>query len=976
VLGLSPVADAKPVAAADLIPTSAAAPGRYIVSLAAAPIASYGGGVSGLPATRPTEGRRVSVTSTSAKRYREHLSEEQTRVAARVGVRPAKRYSVTLNGFAATMTPQQARTLQRSPGVVSVTKDVIRRTTDDKVSTDFLRLSGRNGVWAGLGGTARAGRGVVVGVIDSGIWPESRSFAGPALGTAKPTSADPHRPYRSGSTIVVQKSDGTTFTGRCEQGEQFTTSTCNTKLVGARYFGKEWLAANPDTDDRDFISPRDGNGHGSHTASTAAGNSGVAASVAGRSFGNISGVAPAAKVAVYKALWASPAGGSGTTSDIIDAIDAAVTDGVDVINYSVGTSPESPAADPVALAFLSAASAGIFVATSAGNRGPGASTLDNTSPWVTTVAASTIQPYEGTVVLGNGRTYAGSSTTVATTVGRAPLVLAANVKTAAATAAAAANCAAGTLDPAKAAGDIVVCDRGGGIDRVAKSAEVKRAGGVAMVLVNLTDLSTDPDFHTVPTVHLNPPGSLAVRAYAATTGATATLVPGNTTGNASPYPQIAGFSSRGPSLASRGDLLKPDLAAPGVGILAAVAPPSNSGRDFDFYSGTSMATPHVAGLAALHFGAGVHPRWSPMRIKSALMTTATDTKTETGTANRDPFSQGAGQVRPNRMFNPGLVYNSSDRAWLAYLEGVGVNTRTGVAAVDPSDLNTPSIAVGSLLSSQTVTRTVTAVKPGIYRATASVAGVNVRVTPSILTFGAAGQSKKFTVRLTKGSAPFGKAATGFLTWTGAGTRVRSPIAVTPRVLDAPERVSGTGASGRVSYRVTPGVSGPFPIRGYGLAAGTAQGSSLAPSTSEQFESTVPTGAKVAQFTVRSPNDAADLDLQVYRLTDAGPELVGSSGTGSVNETVVLTRPAAGRYVGLVAGFANAPGTTTTPFTYRSSVVAATGGVGGFTVTPRNPTAAIQRRITVTASWSGVNAGTPYVGYVEYRDGSGTVVTVN
>jgi hypothetical protein len=365
-----------------------------------------------------------------------------------------------------------------------------------------------------------------------------------------------------------------------------------------------------------------------------------------------------------------------------------------------------------------------------------------------------------------------------------------------------------------------------------------------------------------------------------------------------------------------------------------------------------------------------------MRIKSALMTTATDTRTAAGAANRDPFSQGAGQVRPNRMFNPGLVYNSSDRAWLAYLEGVGVNTGTGVAAVDPSDLNTPSIAVGSLLGSQTVTRTVTAVKPGVYRATATVAGVSVKVTPSILTFGAAGQSKKFRVTFTKGSAPFGKAATGFLTWTGAGTRVRSPIAVTPVVLEAPERVSGAGASGRVSYRVTPGVSGAFPIGAYGLAAGNALSSSVTASTTKQFQSTVAAGAKAAQFTVRSPNAAADVDLGVYRVSDAGAELVGTSATKSVNETVVLERPAAGQYIAVVIGFANAPGTTTTPFTYGSAAVTATSGVGGFTVTPSNPTAAVRRPITVTASWSGVSDSAPYLGYVEYRDGSGTIVTIN
>ena len=198
-------------------------------------------------------------------------------------------------------------------------------------------------------------------------------------------------------------------------------------------------------------------------------------------------------------------------------------------------------------------------------------------------------------------------------------------------------------------GKIVECDRGV-VDRVAKSAEVKRAGGIGMVLANLTENSTDGDLHTVPTVHLNAPAGPSVKAYALTAGATATLT-GQPDRPASPYPQIAGFSSRGPALETDEDILKPDIAAPGVTILAAVAPPSNSNRVFDFYSGTSMAAPHIAGLAAI--SQEQQPTWSPMAIKSALMTTAYDTKNANGTPNTDPFAQGAGQVDATRMLNPG-----------------------------------------------------------------------------------------------------------------------------------------------------------------------------------------------------------------------------------------------------------------------------------------------------------------------------------
>lgn len=965
---------AEPTPGTPELPVPAAVPGRYIVTLAAEPLAVYDGGVAGIPATKPADGRRIDLSSSAARRYRAYLRQQQDRAAARVGARPQKRYVVGVAAFTAELTGQQARTLAKSPGVLGVSKDTMRKLTDDRNSVDYLRLSGRNGVWADLGGTGRAGRGVVVGVVDSGIWPESASFAGADLGD-EPSGR--FVPYRSGRQIVMTKSDGGEFRGGCEAGEDFTGEECNTKLVGARAFGEGWKSAVPPERRNDYDSPRDGDGHGTHTASTAAGNTGVQAVIGGRDFGKVSGVAPAAKIAAYKACWQGiDAATTGCfTSDLLAALDAAITDNVDVINFSIGSSSESELVDPTEIAFLSAASSGIFVAASAGNNGPGPSTTDHPSPWITTVAASTIAPYYGMVRLGNGEKYAGISTTVTEPVGPAPLIQAASAVATGQTAANAALCAPNSLDPAKVTGTIVVCDRGV-VARVAKSAEVERAGGIGMVLANLTASSLDADTHALPTVHLNPPGSTAVKAYAGTAGAQGTLLPGNDTSFTIPYPQIAGFSSRGPSQANRGDLIKPDLAAPGVSILAAVAPPANEGRDFDFLSGTSMASPHVAGLAALFYGAGVHPRWSPMRVKSALMTTARNTKTGDGGTNTDPFAQGAGEVRPSRMFDPGLVYNSTPRQWIAYLEGQGYDTGTGIAAIDPSDFNSPSIAVGSLLRSQTVTRRVTAVKPGLYYATASIPGMNVRVFPSVLNFRSAGETKTFRVSFTNRSAPFDEAATGFLTWRGAGTRVRIPMAVTPKVVDAPEQVSGSGASGSIRYTITPGISGPFPITASGLASGEAQSRDLPAGQQAQFPATIAADTKVAQFSVRTPNPAADLDLYVFQIVGGSAVEVGRSATGAADETVTLPSPAAGNYVAVVDVYANAPGTSSTPFTFRAASVQAGPGLGGFSVSPANPTARVGVPITLTASWSGLEAGVPYLGFVEYPDGSGTIVTVN
>ena len=407
---------------------------RYIVTLSGKPIATYGGEVKGLECDAAGQ-RRASRRDIRPRQALPGLPGRGStaNAAARVGAKPLKHYAVSLNGFATTLTPDQAGTLQRAPGVLSVTEDRPRRLTDDRASVDFLKLTGSHGVWAGLGGKKNAGRGVVVGIVDSGYRPESKSFAGETLGTARPTASDPFRPYRSGKNkIVMRKADGHRFTGICQAGDSFTGTECNTKVIGARSFSSTYESQTPPEQRTDFLSPRDGAGHGTHVASTAAGKAGVSASVGGRSFGKISGVAPAAKLAIYKVAFSSATDDVPAiyTGDALAAIDAAITDGVDVINYSVSSSDAVD--DPVDLAFLSAASAGIFVATSAGNAGPGASTLHHVTPWVTTVAASTVAPYAGTVVLGNGKKYAGISTTVFRNVGPARLVTARSVKRASA----------------------------------------------------------------------------------------------------------------------------------------------------------------------------------------------------------------------------------------------------------------------------------------------------------------------------------------------------------------------------------------------------------------------------------------------------------------------------------------------------------------------------------------------------------------
>ncbi|WP_307782880.1 MULTISPECIES: S8 family serine peptidase [unclassified Streptomyces] len=968
-LPLATTATAAPAAS----PIAESATGTYLVTLAEEPLVTYDGGVGGLPATKPAEGGKLDVASAAAKRYRTHLTDQQNRVAKKVGATVRQHYAVTTNTFSARLDARQLVRLAHTGTVAHIAPDRFHHATDDRNSTDFLGLSGRKGLWNALGGTAEAGKGIVIGDIDTGIWPESRSFAAPALSPRKPGSKDRHRPYRVGTTTVMHKADGATFKGTCQTGDSFTAAACNEKVISARYFGDAWFDAVPESNRAGYISPRDSQGHGTHTAATAAGNADVRAKVDGEDLGTVSGVAPAATIAVYKALWQSKDGQAdgGLTSDLVAAIDQAVADGVDVINYSLGAAFESAYNDPAQVALRNAAAAGVFVATAAGNSGPGASSLSNTAPWTTTVAAGTIKSHTGTVTLGNGASYTGISTTVHRRVGPAPLVKGSAVRVADTVDVYADYCMPDSLDPARTAGKIIVCERGAN-GRGDKSAEVKRAGGIGLVLVNPGHESTDGDLHSVPAVHLDNADASPVRTYAATSGATATLTEG---GASDVYPQVAGFSSRGPSLIGNGDLLKPDVTAPGVTILAAVSPDGNKGHDFDYYSGTSMATPHISGLAALYLSE--HPTWSPMSIKSAMMTTATPTKTANGRDSGDAFAQGAGEVDARAMLRPGLVYDSGRRDWLAYLEGSGVDTGTGTKAIDPSDLNYPSIAIGDLFGKQTVTRTVTATRAGTYRARASLPGIKATVSPSVLHFSHPGQKRTFTVTLDVTTAPAGRAATGALTWTSSRTTVRSPIVVTPQIVRAPAEIKGSGSSDSTTFAVTPATS-TLTATAYGPVTSPATQGTLTQMQEVSYDAEIPSGTRASQITVRF-DAAADTITGVLWgskvdgvLQDVHVAIPDSDGV----VTITVPHPTADALlVSLVA--MGADGETVTPYTYQANHIAADSPVTGkVTVTPGRARVTPGVPTDLTASWSGIPADTRSGAWIDYGNGAGSFLTLN
>jgi hypothetical protein len=955
-------------------------PGRYIVTLVDASAATYEGGVDGFAPTKPKEGQQLRSERRTVQTYTDYLEEQQKDVAASVGAKIDYSYTLALNGFAAHLTAKQAAELSSNKNVAGLAPDDLRHVTAVP-STSFLGLDGPDGVWASLGGVGNAGAGVVVGMLDTGSAPENPSFAGSPLGTTPGSE-----PYLDGSTITYAKGDGNTFTGECVTGVQFTASDCSTKIVGARYFVDGFGAGNiGGTDLGEYLSPRDGDGHGSHTSSTAAGDANVPASIAGTSFGTITGVAPAARIAAYKVCWTGQDPTVTTddgcaTSDLLAGIDAAVADGVDVINFSIGGGAAQTTISATDEAFLGAAAAGIFVSASAGNDGPGASTLDNASPWITTVAASTIPSYEATVTLGDGTAMAGASVTVDMTEGAPPLAGDLVLATAVAVpdAVKANLCFADTLDPALAAGKIVVCERGEN-DRVAKSAEVARVGGLGMILVNVVPGSTDLDQHSVPTIHLDAQFHDALMAYAATAGATASFAAGNSTGIEPPTPQVAGFSSRGPVLADGSDILKPDITAPGVAIIADGANAEGEAPTFQFLSGTSMAAPHITGLAALYLGKS--PNASPSEIKSAMMTTAYNTLDADGDAMTDPFVQGAGHVDPTKYFEPGLLYLNDLGDWLSYIQGIGYDA--GVDPIDPSDLNLASIAIGALTAPETITRTVTATQPGTFTAAISVPGVDAVVSPSTLTFASAGDTASYTVTFSRTTAPLDQFATGSLTWTSGSTVVRSPIAVQPVAIVAPSEVAGEGVTGSVDVTVTPGSDAKIPLATTGLTLGVLQPDptgveaehSGSGTTGDYFSYTVsvPEGTVLARFDLDSLDDTADLDLTVYELNSSGTPIAGwQSATASADERVDIAGPDAADYLVYVDIYSANP---TTAFDFRTFSVEP--GGAKLALSPKKIKGHQGVPATFTASWKHLEPRSSYLGIISYGDtGAQTLLTVS
>ncbi|XP_028783734.1 subtilisin-like protease SBT1.1 [Neltuma alba] len=695
-------------------------------------------------------------------------------------------YETTMFGFSAHLSPSHLESLNQIDGFLTAIPDelVHLHTT---YTPHFLGLSKGRGLWS----ESNLASDVIIGVLDSGIWPEHVSFRD------------------SGMSPVPSR-----WKGVCENGTQFSSANCNKKLIGARAFFKGYEKfAGRISETVDYRSSRDSEGHGTHTASTAAGGLVDNASLFGFAKGTAAGMRYTSRIAAYKVCW--PLGC--TNSDIIAATDKAIADGVDVLSLSLGGAARPYYSDSIAIASFGAIQKGIFVSCSAGNSGPSKSSVGNVAPWLMTVAASyTDRSFLTKVKLGNGQVFKGSSLYKGKPTKQLFLLYG---KSAANNGSErlAQYCIRGSLDPKLVKGKMVACERGI-TGRTLKGEVVKMAGGVGMILLNSASQGEElfADAHIIPATSLGASASKTIRSYVlADKSPTASISFIGTVYGDSNAPTMAAFSSRGPSLVGP-DVIKPDLTAPGVNILAAWPPktsPSSLKSDkrsvlFNIVSGTSMSCPHVSGVAALVKSA--HKDWSPAAIKSALMTTAYtlnhggrpigDISSNRSSEMANPFALGSGHVDPERASNPGLVYDITTQGYLSYLCSLnytssqiaillGGNSTCSIdGGLQPGDLNYPSFAVlfssrSTKKASVTYKRLVTNV--GYHKSNYAVKvekpmGVSVTVEPKNLSFGKVGEKLSYNVTfVVDGRARVsGSSSFGSLVWISAHYIVRSPIAVT------------------------------------------------------------------------------------------------------------------------------------------------------------------------------------------------------
>nr|DAD48057.1 TPA_asm: hypothetical protein HUJ06_017994 [Nelumbo nucifera] len=676
-------------------------------------------------------------------------------------------YTESFNAFAAKLSDFEAERLSNMDGVVSVFKNRYHKLKTTR-SWDYL------GFTQTVPRSLNLESDLVVGMLDSGIYPDSPSFSDKGFGPP---------PLK--------------FKGSCGP---FSNFSCNNKIVGARYFNLSGPISNSD-----ILSPIDADGHGTHTSSTVAGNVVKGASLYGIGKGTARGAAPSARISVYKVCWAIGC----SDMDILAGFDAAIHDGVDIISMSFGGQPGLYISDSIAIGSFHAMKSGILTSAAAGNHGPSAGTVSNYAPWILTVAASTTdREFRNRVALGNGKSvYGVAIDTVSPKRSFYPLIKGADAVLNTSQYAAYARqltlnpcinyITPNSLDPKKVKGKIVYCDN----YYDSPDYTVKKMGGVGTILESNFGPFDYASTLISPSTMVNQTQGQIIKDYINSTSPPKAVI-FKTQAMKVAAPSVIAFSSRGPNPVSN-KVLKPDIAAPGANILAAYTgivsisgwPDDDRFSKFVVMSGTSMATPHISGVAA--YVKSMHPTWSPAAIKSSIMTTATPMSS---TVNQEAeFAYGAGQVNPLKAVSPGLVYDMDEMQYIEFLckEGYSGTTLSMIidsypidcsslpSAVGQDALNYPTMQLTVNGATEPVTgvfiRTVTNVglAGSVYNVTINAApGVEITVEPMSLSFSSIGEKQSFTVSVKAKAKNDQSILSGSsLVWSDSVHTVRSPIVI-------------------------------------------------------------------------------------------------------------------------------------------------------------------------------------------------------
>ncbi len=738
---------------------------RYFVLLEDEPLALYQGNVKGFKATNVAASQginsvnngKLNLNSSASVMYSDYLATKQNQTIANIkktlkrDVKIESQFKIAINSLVMDLKQNEVLALRKMPGVLAVEKEEMQQLLTD-VGPQHV---GAPTVWDNAGIVGSKGEGLIVGVLDTGL----SSYTSKGWSAGDFDNKDFHPSF---ADVGVDGYDHTNPNGKGVYFGDCVESPfwCNDKVIGVISF--EGMKASGLWDARGETG-QDDHGHGTHVASTIAGNrvDGVHYPTVyanlesewshkyydSETAVSISGVAPHANIIAYKTCSVDGC----APSAAVAAIEHAIANNVDVINYSVGGGADSPWFTSDALAFLSAREAGIHTAVAAGNSGTnGEKTVGSpgNSPWVTTVAAlshSRDFTAEKVATFSGGNADLGALIGKGATSGLATpteLFYAGDLENAtdAETAGGIGFCGDYSLpskwDADSIAGKVVICRRGGvdsnsePLSRLSKGSTALYSGAAGMIFINSEDAydNVENDLHVLPTVHLNKADGETLLAWLAE-GADhqVSFTASELELNDEKADITANFTSRGPDYFTD-DYMIPDVGAPGVDIIAGglgdyMQSPNldvweKIGGEFRFMSGTSMASPHIAGMYVLMKAA--QPTWTPAEAQSALMMTAytavkEDDDFDGELARADMHRTGAGSARVNLAVNAGLVMNETRAGYEAanpQAEEMGISGDIAGWHGQPHQMNMPSLSKGNCLLNCDWDRTFKATKAG------------------------------------------------------------------------------------------------------------------------------------------------------------------------------------------------------------------------------------------------------------------------